>query len=608
MDHTACHVLFCDRRAETEILIRRQGDATDPELEAQIRSIAAPQEVKDNVKVLLAAFQEVFLCRSGMSCSARLRELETRRHRGVPVVVFLDIDPKADFTNRLSREASHLRASRDISTDEELQEYYGIALLKHLAAQAHQDGIGSLIIPIAVIRDGKRLSAHSITDDLTGADLCNTLQANAQALSSFELVDPPLLMKCLDAGATDAFNSPLTADRIQQIIVAAYKAHLRHAKSKSDRLDLKRIRKRSWVGVEEERPYAYLREAMVSSLMNSICRPETAALGLDIGTGLFDVDPMSEARIARAIGSWSFSAHDFSDDELLHGAFLMLTHCLKCPELETWRLSAQNLKAFLLAARAAYNSFVLYHNFRHVVDVLQALFFSLLQIGALPAFHQMHNNPSKGPSSPISKLLGPLDALVLLVSAIGHDVGHPGVNNAFLVTLKAPLAQLYNDKSVLEAFHCAAYSQILRRHWKSVYDDADFRRRLINTILATDMGLHPEYMANLGNLQEKLHHDGGTQAWTAKSLQSSKDLVLGLLIKCADISNVVSINQHCIVHFLTLARRVRSRQQLRGLRYCNKNLPVRVRWSEMSEWTAHCSVVHQILATLRNWLIPKSAS
>lgn len=143
--------------------------------------------------------------------------------------------------------------------------------------------------------------------------------------------------------------------------------------------------------------------------------------------------------------------------------------------------------------------------------------------------------------SPISELLGPFDALTLLISAIGHDVGHPGVNNAFLVALNAPLAQLYNDRSVLESFHCAAYSQILRRYWPKAFSDAGMRKLMINSILATDMGLHFKYMTDLGQLQEKLEHDKGSiDGWNAKVREERKELTCGLLIKCADISNVVS--------------------------------------------------------------------
>jgi hypothetical protein len=202
--------------------------------------------------------------------------------------------------------------------------------------------------------------------------------------------------------------------------------------------------------------------------------------------------------------------------------------------------SSDDLITFLQACRHAYNDFVLYHNFRHVVDVLQAVFFFLIQIGTLPHYPKDSSRVA-GPASAIASLLKPFDALTLLVSAIGHDVGHPGVNNAFLVALNAPLAQLYNDRSVLESFHCAAYSQILRRYWPAAFEDIPMRKLMINSILATDMGLHFNYMANLGNLQEKLDFNKNTlDGWSPKVLEDYRDLACGLLIKCADISNVVS--------------------------------------------------------------------
>jgi hypothetical protein len=112
------------------------------------------------------------------------------------------------------------------------------------------------------------------------------------------------------------------------------------------------------------------------------------------------------------------------------------------------------LTTFLVACRAAYNTFVPYHNFRHAVDVLQATFNFLVHIGALPPYPlQSGADVTPTPKSPLAALLKPFEALTLLISAIGHDVGHPGVNNGFLVVLNAPLAQLYNDRSVLESFH-----------------------------------------------------------------------------------------------------------------------------------------------------------
>ncbi|KAI4260409.1 MAG: hypothetical protein LQ352_000271 [Teloschistes flavicans] len=268
--------------------------------------------------------------------------------------------------------------------------------------------------------------------------------------------------------------------------------------------------------------------------------PSTSLLFALLHTGPSNLTFGDNSVLARAINSWNFSAHDFSEDQLVHAAFLMLQHALNMPELERWRLSAADLKSFLLASRAAYNSFVHYHNFRHVIDVMQAVYYFLLHLGTLPPYPQPYPSPDESPlsKSPIGSLLRPSDALTLLISAIGHDVGHPGVNNAFLVALNAPLAQLYNDRSVLESFHCAAYSQILRRYWRSVFEDTAMRGLMINSILATDMGLHFKYMTDLGNLQEKVHHNRGTEGWSPQALDEYRALACALLIKCADISNV----------------------------------------------------------------------
>ena len=203
--------------------------------------------------------------------------------------------------------------------------------------------------------------------------------------------------------------------------------------------------------------------------------------------------------------------------------------------------SADQLHSFLIACRAAYNTFVPYHNFRHVVDVLQATFHFLVRIGALPPYPTANGSPAIPPAkSPIALLLCPFEALTLLITAIGHDVGHPGVNNGFLVRLNAPLAQLYNDRSVLESFHCAAYSQILRRYWPSAFGDCRMRSLMISSILATDMGLHFDYMKKLGDLQNRLHESDNTGSWDGRMIDEQKALACALLIKCADISNVVS--------------------------------------------------------------------
>ena len=146
------------------------------------------------------------------------------------------------------------------------------------------------------------------------------------------------------------------------------------------------------------------------------------------------------------------------------------------------------------------------------------------------------------PDSAYSSLLRPFEAMTLVISCIGHDVGHPGVNNLFLVTLNAPLAQLYNDRSVLESFHCAAFSQILRRYWPTVFSDVAIRKLMINSILATDMSHHNHYVDNFENMRlDFTERNFDTTQLSDKTVDNYRELICCLLIKCADICNVVCI-------------------------------------------------------------------
>jgi 3',5'-cyclic-nucleotide phosphodiesterase len=387
-----------------------------------------------------------------------------------------------------------------------------------------QDG-PSLVVPIALLRTAGSDAPIGATTDPT----------SEPQMKSPVTLEHKQIARCLDAGAMDVLLTPLDQSRIQGLVVHAYRARRNAQKEMSRFLARKKLRKLSWVGVHEEEPYSYLREAMVSKLMKGICNPEEIIE--EFQERDLHVNPERQALIKEQVGSWNFSAHDFSEDELVFGACQMITHAFSLPGLEHWRLTPGELQTFLLACRAAYNSFVLYHNFRHAIDVLQSVFCFLLHIGALPPYEPIGQKPVT--KSPVASLITPFDALTLLISAIGHDVGHPGVNNFFLVKLNAPLAQLYNDNSVLEAFHCAAFSQILRRHWPAAFKDKQLRKLLISSILATDMGVHQKFMERMGTLQEKFYaNNKSVDGWKPQDIEMYKTLVCGLLIKGADISNV----------------------------------------------------------------------
>ncbi|KAL9020991.1 MAG: hypothetical protein Q9185_001818 [Variospora sp. 1 TL-2023] len=561
MDHAACHIVYVDKRvspnlngaylhgAAHDLPVEKDPDPRiDQQLDCFQRIASEIQAVRDNLEKLLWNFRGVHICTSGHSCMARLAELESNETNRQPTLVILEGTmalASMQAGDHLSDSYSQSNYSLHFSTSHFVPSFrspdaalQNDSLLRSIRSHMDKSKASSLIVPLAFIEP---------SEDVYYA-------ADGQAPDKDRPLMPPAMLKCMDDGAADVFISPLARDSICSIACHVYRAQKDKWRQREPFEEGKKARKRSWVGIDDQKPYAYLREEMVSGLMTGICSPEemqptvahryasqydeTVLVLRDSSST--DADLEDDPTLVEAFTSWNFSAHDFSEDQLVHAALLMLQHALRMPELERWRIPAADLQSFLLASRAAYNSFVHYHNFRHVVDVMQAIFYFFLRIGTLPPYPQRTAGSSMpaGPESSIGHLLQPFDALTLLISAIGHDVGHPGVNNAFLVALNAPLAQLYNDKSVLESFHCAAYSQILRRYWKSAFADTAMRGLMISSILATDMGLHFKYMADLGDLQKKFHCNQGTQGWSPQVLDEYRTLTCGLLIKCADISNV----------------------------------------------------------------------
>jgi hypothetical protein len=91
----------------------------------------------------------------------------------------------------------------------------------------------------------------------------------------------------------------------------------------------------------------------------------------------------------------------------------------------------------------------------------------------------------------------------MMVSAMGHDLGHPGLNNNFHINNNSDLAITYNDVSVLENFHCSFLFKILRKEENNIIEKFStqnyktLRKRMISQILATDMANHGEVISSI---------------------------------------------------------------------------------------------------------------
>ena len=200
--------------------------------------------------------------------------------------------------------------------------------------------------------------------------------------------------------------------------------------------------------------------------------------------------------------SWSLDVFRFQQNELCQLAAAIFDFA---GVLHDFKISHEILSSFISVVSSRYRLNP-YHNWQHAISVLHATHL-LSRVGVSDV-----DSPriAEGPQSSIQvPRVNPLDRLhllALLISAICHDVDHPGVSNQFLINTSAPLALCYNDESVLENHHTATTFSILADPANNLLknislEDRKLARRLIcKTILSTDMAKHQDLVKLLTNI------------------------------------------------------------------------------------------------------------
>ncbi|CAO3682564.1 unnamed protein product [Rhizopus stolonifer] len=259
-------------------------------------------------------------------------------------------------------------------------------------------------------------------------------------------------------------------------------------------------------------------------------------------TASFSIQLTSEREeiLKKKVSSWDFSPLELSPEDLIHSVIIMLNQVFLLPDMQP--MNTEQLYDFVLELSNLYHDDNPYHNFSHAVDVLQCIYYFLCQIGLL-SFAD-HSSLHGSTDHKEYRILRSMDIFALLIAAIGHDTGHPGVNNAFLINSSAPLASLYNDRSVLESFHAMTLFQLLKKHGFDIYlggvqsdQYKEFRKLVITSILATDMSLHGDYVTKIKEQNKRLM-DCHPNDWDEAKIIEERLLFCSGLIKCADISNV----------------------------------------------------------------------
>ena len=145
-------------------------------------------------------------------------------------------------------------------------------------------------------------------------------------------------------------------------------------------------------------------------------------------------------------------------------------------------LDELKLDNFLITISNNYqNTKALYHSSLHGVDVCYSTYIILNLL-------KNENN--------IIPNISELDIVSLIISALCHDVGHPGLNNNFLINSKNEISIIYNDISVLENFHCSKTFKLLQNNDINIFSKFSkenfllIRKKMIGEILSTDLSLH----------------------------------------------------------------------------------------------------------------------
>ncbi|EDO32179.1 predicted protein [Nematostella vectensis] len=182
--------------------------------------------------------------------------------------------------------------------------------------------------------------------------------------------------------------------------------------------------------------------------------------------------------------------------------------------LDEFKIERSKLQHFLFEVYRHYNP-TPFHNFRHAFCVTQMMY-------GLIWLTEIFNKITKQ------------DLLIMLTSALCHDLDHPGYNNAYQINARTELALRYNDISPLENHHCAVAFDIMKQDKSNILQNVSaetfkkIREGMIKCILSTDMARHSDILNKFKELLKSgFKFDD----------EAHKSMLMQIMIKVSDVSN-----------------------------------------------------------------------
>ncbi|CAN9498410.1 unnamed protein product [Ophioblennius macclurei] len=181
--------------------------------------------------------------------------------------------------------------------------------------------------------------------------------------------------------------------------------------------------------------------------------------------------------------------------------------------LTAFHIELEVLQNFLFEVYCHYNN-IPFHNFQHCFCVTQMMY-------GLIWLTDLRNKLSR------------VDLLIMLTSALCHDLDHPGYNNVYQINAQTDLALRYNDISPLENHHCAVAFGILAKPECNILKNLSneqyklIRGGMIKCILATDMSRHNEILNKFKVMHPVFNFTN----------KEHKEVLMKIMVKVSDISN-----------------------------------------------------------------------
>jgi len=262
------------------------------------------------------------------------------------------------------------------------------------------------------------------------------------------------------------------------------------------------------------------RATPVTSIMRSETSYSNKTTEVDLSctnVELSSLPTTMRAEILELLDSTDFDVLKFDETVLDDFSFVMFANT---QVLEQFDIPEGILREFISAVGTKYQDNP-YHNYHHAVHVLQSVYYCL-------RCTSMH------------KYLCNVDILGILVSALCHDINHPGHSSDFEIKTNSELSLLYNDVSVLENMHAHETFTLLQREELNIFKKLevtarkDLRKIIINAILATDMTHHKNFTTTLG---EKRSVD---EAFDVED-SNARQFLVDVVVHAADISAQVYV-------------------------------------------------------------------